>query len=91
MTNPRDLLNELKWRHHALDDALIHYRHRGAPGDAKDLTGGDIITLGRSFIHTRGRHGTVSIPYHRVLAIERDGHTVWRRSSPDPQDAHARR
>lgn len=80
MTSPRDVLNELKWRHHALADAHVLYRHRGAPGDVRDVSGRDILDLGRSFFERRTRHGSASIPYHRVLAIEAEGRTLWKRT-----------
>lgn len=80
MWGPREVFNELKWRHGALGDARVYYRHRGAPGDVADAAGRDVVELGRSFfeLRGRGRHST-SIPYHRVLRIERAGEPVWER------------
>ena len=59
-------MNEIKWRHHALDEALVTYVHRGAPGDVLTISGGAILELGRSFFST----GDASIPYHRIVRIE---------------------
>ncbi|MCK4902132.1 MAG: DUF504 domain-containing protein, partial [Thermoplasmatales archaeon] len=63
MTNPRDILNELKWKQDCdLNQAEIWYIHRGAPNDTKIMSGKDIIRLDKSFIQT----STAMIPYHRV-------------------------
>ena len=77
----KDLLNDLKWHRRALDRALIHYVHRGAPGDEAVVEGRDIVELGASFF-TLARPGTrsASIPYHRVLRVELDGGLVWERT-----------
>lgn len=76
MTAARDALNELRWHRQRLQDALVTYVHRGAPGDERTVRGGDILGLRRGFLDLRGG---ASIPYHRVLRIELDGATVWRR------------
>ena len=66
MTNPRDILNELKWKQDCdLNQAEIWYIHRGAPNDTKIMSGKDIIRLDKSFIQT----STAMIPYHRVFKI----------------------
>ncbi len=76
MSNARDALNELKWKHdRKLEDVEVYYVHRGAPGDFKVLRGEDISDLGRSFIKlTDGR-----IPYHRVFKIKKDGKEFFSR------------
>lgn len=67
MDNPRDILNELKWRHkRSLEKARVYYIHRGAPGDFRVMKGEEIEDLGRSFIKSEEAH----IPYHRVFKIE---------------------
>ncbi|MCK4928829.1 MAG: DUF504 domain-containing protein [Methanosarcinales archaeon] len=73
-TNPRDILNEIKWK--GLDLALcdIHYIHRGAPGDTMIIQGSQIKTIGRSFYENL--QGT-SIPYHRIFRIEFKGTTIY--------------
>ena len=65
MTYPREVLNEIKWRHNALDEVLVTYVHRGAPGDVLTISGKDIVELGRSFFST----GEATIPYHRIVRI----------------------
>jgi uncharacterized protein (UPF0248 family) len=62
---PREVLNEIKWRHQALDDAMVTYVHRGAPGDVLTISGKEITELGRSFFST----GETMIPYHRIVRI----------------------
>lgn len=77
---PREVLNEMKWRTHDLERALIHYVHRGAPGDERVVTGAEIVSLGHSFMELRSAGPLPAmIPYHRIVLIERDGETVWRR------------
>jgi uncharacterized protein (UPF0248 family) len=66
MTNPRDILNELKWKQDCdLSLTKICYVHRGAPNDTKIITGSDIIKLEKSFMKT----STTMIPYHRIFKI----------------------
>lgn len=85
VATPRDALNELKWHQDALDRVVVWYRHRGAPDDRRAVPGTQILELGRSFLRIHGPHGGTSIPYHRVLVIERDGKPVWRRRQPDAE------
>ena len=76
MTNPRDVLNKLKWhKKYSLDDAEIWYVHRGAPHDTMIISGKDIVELGRSFMKTT----TAMIPYHRVFKIVYDNKVVFER------------
>ena len=66
MTNPRDILNELKWKQDCdLNQAEIWYVHRGAPNDTKIISGEDVVKLERSFMQTT----TAMIPYHRIFKI----------------------
>ena len=76
MSNPRDILNELKWRDDKeLETVEVFYIHRGAPDDYKILKGDEIIDLGRSFIKSRDS----SIPYHRVFQIIYKGDVIFSR------------
>ncbi len=81
LEGPRATLNELKWRHDALDEATIYYEHRGAPNDTATASGADIHNLGRSFITLTRRRKTVKIPYHRVFKIDRDGDEIFHRDN----------
>lgn len=66
MTNPRDILNELRWKQNCdLKFAEIWYVHRGAPNNTKIISGKEIINLEKSFMQTK----TSMIPYHRILKI----------------------
>lgn len=80
LSGPRAQLNELKWHHDALAEAIVHYVHRGAPGDRAAIDGEDIVDLGRSFITIRTPDGQGKIPYHRVFRIDRGQETIWERS-----------
>ncbi|QLH75323.1 MAG: DUF504 domain-containing protein [Methanomassiliicoccales archaeon] len=73
MVYPREVLNEIKWRYGALNEAEITYIHRGAPGDVRTVSGGEIISLGRSFFETLDS----SIPYHRIVKIRFRGHLLF--------------
>ena len=66
MPNPRDILNELKWRQNLdLEKTEIWYIHRGAKNDTKVINGNNIINLEKSFFQTK----TSMIPYHRIFKI----------------------
>ena len=76
MTNPRDILNELKWKNDLdLDKAEIWYVHRGAPNDTKIITGKDILNLEKSFMKTT----SAMIPYHRIFKIVYDDEVIFKR------------
>jgi uncharacterized protein (UPF0248 family) len=76
---PREVLNELKWRHEALDEAVVYYVHRGAPDDTGIVTGDRIRELHHSWIEIPGPESNTMIPYHRVLRIDRGAQTIWTR------------
>jgi len=66
MTNPRDILNEFKWREkYDLNEAEIWYVHRGAPNDTRIIYGKNILKLEKSFMKTN----SAMIPYHRIFKI----------------------
>ena len=74
MTNPRDVLNELKWKQgYNLNLAEIWYIHRGAPKNTKIISGKDILKLEKSFMKTT----TAMIPYHRIFKIIYEGKIVF--------------
>ena len=76
MTNPRIILNELKWKkEYNLDNAEIWYLHRGALNDTKKISGKEILEIGRSFMQTNSG----SIPYHRILKIIYEGKNLFNR------------
>jgi len=76
MPNPRDILNELKWKQgFDLGKAEIWYIHRGAPNDTKIMLGKDIVALEKSFMRTT----EAMIPYHRVFKIVYDEKVIFER------------
>jgi uncharacterized protein len=76
MTNPRDILNQLKWKQdYDLEQAEIWYVHRGAPNDTKIISGKKIIKLEKSFMKTT----TAMIPYHRIFKIKYEEKVIFRR------------
>ena len=76
MSNPRDILNELKWRQNFdLEKTEIWYVHRGAQNDTKIISGKDIVTLEKSFMQTT----TAMIPYHRIFKIIYAGEVIFKR------------
>lgn len=76
MPNPRDVLNELKWKQgFDLGKADIWYIHRGAPNDTKIISGKDIVSLEKSFM----RMTEAMIPYHRIFKIVYDQKIIFER------------
>jgi len=76
MTNPRDILNELKWKQGCdLNKAEIWYIHRGAPNDTKIISGKEIVDLEKSFMKTT----SAMIPYHRIFKIIYEDKTIFKR------------
>lgn len=73
MVYPREVLNRIKWKEEGLDDAVVTYLHRGAPGDIVTIKGSDIVELERSFFVTADS----KIPYHRIRRIEWRGETLY--------------
>ncbi|MBC7114279.1 MAG: uncharacterized protein PWR13_1304 [Archaeoglobi archaeon] len=72
---PKEILNEIKWRGLNLEDCEIVYLHRGAPGDRKVVSAGEIEGIEGGFMIIRGK----MIPFHRVLEIRFKGETVFKR------------
>ena len=78
MVFPREVLNRLRWTEgESLDDAVIWYVHRGAPGDNLRISGRSVRSLGRVFFET----ADASIPYHRVLRIDYRGETLFEKDA----------
>ncbi|MFO7991341.1 MAG: RNA repair domain-containing protein [Thermoplasmata archaeon] len=77
MTDPREVLNEIKWRDdRSLKGVEIFYVHRGAEGDYKIIKGDEVVNLGRSFMELEdGGH----IPYHRIFQIVKNGEVLLSR------------
>ena len=71
-------MNKLKWTEgESLDDAIIWYIHRGAPGDNIKIDGTALRSLGRIFFET----DEASIPYHRILRIDYRGETLFEKDA----------
>lgn len=78
MTYPREILNRLRWTPgESLDDALIWYIHRGAPGDCLKVSGSEIRSLGKGFFEM----DEASIPYHRILSIDYRGRVLFEKKA----------
>jgi hypothetical protein len=74
MVYPREVLNRLRWKEgESLADAVIWYVHRGVPGDVKRISGENVVSLGKGFFET----DEATIPYHRILRIDRAGETLF--------------
>ncbi|MDH7556017.1 MAG: DUF504 domain-containing protein [Candidatus Methanosuratincola sp.] len=81
MTTIREMLNRIKW---SCEGGLVGYGivivHRGAPGNRRVIRGEDVTDIApRALICIEGGEEVV-IPYHRVVALIRDGRVVWDRS-----------
>ena len=83
MVHPlKNVLNRLRWdSQQNPDDYLITYRHRGAPGDVKQIRASRIRNLGKSYftIQEENEMEETLIPFHRILEIRnsRDHSTIW--------------
>jgi len=74
MPNPRDILNQLKWKPNtSLEKAEIYLLHRGAPQNTKIIYGKNIIKLEKTFMHTT----KAIIPYHRIQKINYQRKTIF--------------
>lgn len=77
MVYPREVLTRLRWTEgESLDEAIVHYVHRGAPGDMAIIKGSEIRELGRGFFET----ADATIPYHRIRKIEYRGRVIFDRT-----------
>jgi uncharacterized protein (UPF0248 family) len=82
MTHPlRNLLNRLRWdKDENAENYLITYRHRGAPGDVKQVKASEIKSLGKSYFTLQeGLEDETLIPFHRILEIRNtvDDSILW--------------
>jgi len=76
MTNPKEILNKLKWdEEFNIDLAEIWYIHRGAPKDTMIISGRDIVKLEKSFMKTTN----AMIPYHRIFKIIYNHNIIFQR------------
>lgn len=67
-------MNRLKWDvTESLDEAIIWFVHRGAPGDITSVRGSDITSLDKGFFEVEG----TSIPYHRITRVEYRGNVIF--------------
>ncbi len=78
----KNILNRLRWdtRENAAD-YLITYRHRGAPGDRKQIVASQIGKLGNSyFTFNENSEEETTIPFHRILEIRnvKEDKTIWK-------------
>jgi len=78
----KNILNRLRWdEKEKPEDYLISYRHRGAPGDEKEVRASMIRRLGKSYftLQESSEIEESVIPFHRILKIQNtvDGTTLW--------------
>jgi uncharacterized protein (UPF0248 family) len=77
----KNILNRLRWDSSENPaNYLITYRHRGAPGDMKQIRGSQIKGLGKSyFTMQEGSGDETLIPFHRILEIRNtlDESVIW--------------
>ena len=83
MVHPlKNVLNGLRWDDRENpDDYVITYRHRGAPGDVKQIKVSEIHSLGKSYftIQETNESDETLIPFHRILEIRNtvDDSILW--------------
>lgn len=88
MVTAREAINKLKWTG-GLSGCIVLVRHRGAPGDVKELRGELIKEVGKDYLVYVEGDAEACIPYHRVLEVRNSkGRVVFRRvgtwGSPSP-------
>ena len=67
MTNPRNILNKIKWSDdYDFSKIEIWYIHRGAPNDTKIIKGENILEIEKTFIKTK----SAMVPLHRIFKIK---------------------
>jgi uncharacterized protein (UPF0248 family) len=80
-TNPRQVLNRLKWTEGlSLEKAEIWYVHRGSPDDTMIIMGSAIRELESSFFQT----DEAMIPYHRIFRIVYEEEVLFERETNEP-------
>jgi hypothetical protein len=79
----KNILNRLRWDPEESPELyVITYRHRGAPGDVKQIRASRIGKLGKSYFtiseNSEGEEST--IPFHRILEIRSlsDSRVIWK-------------
>ncbi len=83
MVHPlKNILNKLRWdASEKVDEYLITYRHRGAPGDSKTVKASAILKLGKSYFTLPSESDDeVTIPFHRVLEVRNKAtqEVIWK-------------
>jgi uncharacterized protein (UPF0248 family) len=85
----KNILNRLRWdARENPENYLITYRHRGAPGDAKQISASRISKLGKSYFtfldDPQAESEESIIPFHRILEIRSisDGRIIWTKRIP---------
>lgn len=83
MVHPlKNVLNRFRWdEKENPDDYVITYRHRGAPGDVKQIKASEIHSLGKSYFTIQEAHegDETLIPFHRIIEIRNtvDDSILW--------------
>ncbi|MCX8204387.1 MAG: RNA repair domain-containing protein [Candidatus Nezhaarchaeota archaeon] len=88
MATARGAINKLKWTR-GLSKCVILVRHRGAPGDVRELKGEFVKEVGKDHLVYIEEGVEVYIPYHRVLEVrDAEKRVVFKRegawSNPSP-------
>ena len=78
----KNILNKLRWDiSENPEKYVITYRHRGAPGDVRQVMVSEIQKLGKSYFTLPSKSDEeVTIPFHRILEIRNTatGTVTWR-------------
>ena len=83
MVHPlKNILNKLRWdSSENAEQYTVTYRHRGVPGDVKQVRASEIQKLGKSYFTLPSESDDgVMIPFHRILEIRNTttGTVIWR-------------
>jgi len=95
MVHPlKNILSGLRWDSRKNSaDYQITYRHRGAPGNEKQIKASAIDTLGKSYFtfnDSSSDSDETLIPFHRVLEVRnlKTNTIVWKKREPCPSVTH---
>ncbi|MEM9865012.1 MAG: RNA 3'-terminal phosphate cyclase [Myxococcota bacterium] len=80
----REVLNDARWHRQDLERCCLWVRHRGAPGDRREVSGAQVARVTSSGVELADGS---SIPFHRVLRVlDERGAPRWLRAGEGAAD-----
>ncbi len=75
-----ETLNRLRWKG-GIERCSVRIVHRGAPGDSREIPGGSITEIKKSYLSYSNDGRETTVPLHRITEILLDGKTLWKRNT----------